>query len=126
MEAWSAQVWKLGGEIEKKQAELEAKLAAKLTEMAAAGTISKETAASRRAAVSQLTGARMLWIYGDLFPRIVEESLVDADGKSVGREWAGDAWFHAITEGEFMALSRAIIPETGFPGSELQVETGSK
>ncbi|MBI5247454.1 MAG: hypothetical protein HY923_09745 [Elusimicrobia bacterium] len=85
--------------------------------------------ASRENAIRLLRQVRMLRIYGDILPRALDESVLDAQGKPDGRRIAGSAWDQVLTDEEGQAACGRLKTQIGIPADEfeaLQKRIGDK
>jgi hypothetical protein len=74
--------------------------------------------ARRSRALSRLFELRMLFTYGNLMPRIMDETVTE-DGRQAGRALAGPDWQIDISQDEMRALHQGVRDATGFPSDAL-------
>lgn len=90
---------------------------AKVAELARAEIRAAQTASTlrdgREAAVDELFAARMLALYGNLVPRLLDDAVTEG-GEPVGRRWAGPEWRVAIALHESAAYNRWELAQAGF------------
>lgn len=66
----------------------------------------------RTSAVNKLENLRMLYLYGNMLPRIIDQTTEDAGFK--GRELAGPDWELVLTEDEYKAVEDGYKKDSGF------------
>lgn len=113
-----AEAWRLVEKMEESERGRAAVLNGRLHEEVAGGAITEGERTRRSNAVARLFQLRMLFAYGNLMPRILDES-VTVDGRQVGRDYAGADWRLEFTEDEMRAVHPGYRAATGFPNGLL-------
>jgi hypothetical protein len=75
--------------------------------------IDQRTYEARGEAVERLFAARMVFVYGNLFPRILNEAVTDKSGE-IGRRYVA-GWRVSISQEESDALGLEFRQASGFP-----------
>ncbi len=94
-----ADTWRMLEGLEQGERRRQQKLEERLATTASLGIISGTERAVRSEAVDRLFQLRMLSVYGDILPRILDES-VRVNNRDIGRHYAGADWRQVLTEDE--------------------------
>ncbi|MFC1679659.1 hypothetical protein ACFL2T_05565 [Elusimicrobiota bacterium] len=87
----------------------------------------KKRLASRKQAVIDLFQLRMLFIHGNMVPRIVDEGVRSPGTTTpMGRMFAAPHWRMTLYENEFKPLHEIIKTRTGFPPEDLKSQRVDK
>jgi hypothetical protein len=104
-----ASVWDLVESIEgQEQAALSATL-----DYVRAHTADPAGRASQEEGLRLIRQIHLLRLYGDILPRVLDEAVTDAQGKSIGRTIAGPAWEQVLTDEEGQAAGKRIGARIG-------------
>jgi len=85
-----------------------------LDEKFSEGKISQYERNRRTGIVSKIFKIRMLFIYGSMMPRILDECVIE-DGRQTGRLYAGTDWEIVFTQEEMKSLHDEYRNLSGFP-----------
>lgn len=107
-------------DIEKREQKLLKKLKGILDELLSSGQIGVQEKGNREKAVTTIVQLRMLYIYGNLLPRILDECVV-INGQQTGKQFAGSDWKIQITEEEFKKLQTDYASASGFSKEDLNI-----
>lgn len=121
MRETSNKIWELAQQVEFKQTEHQYYLRTKLALDHAEGKITKDEKERRTRAVDAMTKMRQLCLYGNLIPRVIQESAEqkeDPRHRTV-KQVVGDEWEIWFTEEECRSGSRYYKAQTGFSPEEL-------
>lgn len=72
----------------------------------------------RERAAVELYEVRMLAVYGNMIPRVLDEAFVDRRGVNYGREYCGPEWAIALTWDELVEYSRELKRRTGLTDAQ--------
>lgn len=103
--------------IEKQELSRLTSLKTSLDAQEADGTIDTKQRQARYAALTKTFQLKMLYLYGNMVPRIIDEFVVK-DGVP-GRRFAGAEWGLELTNGEFYSLLHVYADETGFTREQI-------
>jgi hypothetical protein len=107
-----AQAWAKCESIELSERARRRSLSQELMTALALDRLDQRSYDERSAAVERLFAARMVFIYGNLFPRVLDESVSDRTG-TIGRRFAAE-WALAISQEEADALGLEFRQASGF------------
>lgn len=111
----------LSADIEKREQKRLKKMKGVLDELLSSGRISAQEKEKREKALTAIIQLRMLYVYGNLLPRILDESVV-INGQRSGKQFAGSDWKIQVTEEEFKKLQSDYISASGFSKEDLDGE----
>lgn len=72
----------------------------------------------REQAAVELYEVRMLTVYGNMIPRVLDETFTDRRGVNYGREYCGPEWAIALTWDEMVEYSRDLKRRTGLTDAQ--------
>jgi hypothetical protein len=78
---------------------------------------------AREAAAASLFRVRMLTLFGNMYPRILDEMITEQGGMFAGRHYAGPDWRVELTMEECQAYNRWLYRIIGVTSAEMEAYT---
>lgn len=115
------EAWDLCGRIETREMLHRDALAARLRAQATAGALTADEAARRLDYVDRVARVHMLLLYGNIMPRILDETWVDREQRPIGHRWAGPDWAVAVAQEQVTETLKALIAESGMAPADFEL-----